>query len=281
MLPYCFIDGEIQEYKNARISPGDIGVLRGFAVFDFFRVYNRIPFYFDNHFERLKKSAELYDLRLNIDKSGLLDAVDKLCTKNNCSNAHVRVVLTGGETVNGIEPSKSRLIVLFEEFKEFPKEFFDTGVKIITFSHQRSYPQAKTSQYIEAVLLQKRLKEENAIEILYLDDDIVRECSTSNIFIVKNHCLITPSDEILNGITRESVINLAKNNGINIDVREIKIQELFEADEVFLTATNKKVMPIVKIDNKMVCDGRVGDLTKKLMDLYNEEIKSLTGYQIK
>ncbi len=268
MYKYCFFNGKIINSDKPLLMLNDIAVLRGYAAFDFMRIYNSKPFQFKDHMKRFRNTSKLMGLKLSFSDSEISKALTQLISKNKDYDYQVRFVLTGGETKNGLEPSNPIFYILFEKLKDIPDSVYKNGAKLITQEHQRILPYAKNSNYMQAVLLQKKRKKEKAIEILYTYDGKVLEASTSNIFIVKNSILYTPKDNILKGITRKLVIEISKKLKYEIVEKEILIEELFGADEVFLTATNKKVLPVVKIDSKIIKDGKVGNVTKKLLEEY-------------
>jgi branched-chain amino acid aminotransferase len=279
---YCFLNGKIIETAKASLPINDISILRGFGVFDFFRIYSGQPFFFEDHFDRFVNSAKSLGLKIPYSKKELLITIQKLVNKNTNEsknqNFHVRMVLTGGPVKNGLEPSKPNLLILFEYFKDYPKSYFEKGQKIITFEHQRFLPQSKTTNYMQAVMLQPLKKKAQAIEILYVNKGIVTECTTSNIFFIKNGVLYTPIDDILQGITKKIVIDLANKLNIQVISKIVSLKDLYDADEVFLTATNKKVLPIVQINDILIGagdkKGKSGQISLKLLESYNNLLKN-------
>ncbi|MEX0910290.1 MAG: aminotransferase class IV [Candidatus Paceibacterota bacterium] len=274
MSPYCYIDGQVKKITQANLPVTDLAILRGFAVFDFARIYNQKPFYLKDHFTRFIKSARILGLAVPISLIDLEKIIKKLLQKNKLVDASIKMVLTGGKTVDGISIQKntSNFFILMDEQHHLPAGYFTTGTKLITYNHQRVLPRAKNSSYIPAVMLQAKKKKAGAVEILYLNNNLVLECTTSNIFLIKNKVLITPKDNILQGITRKIVIALARRHKIKVEEREVSSAELFTTDEVFITATNKLVCPIVKIDQTRINKGKVGDITFNLLESYRKLI---------
>lgn len=269
---YCYFNGKIQPVVKTGLSLSDLGVLRGYGVFDFLRTYNRKPFYFKDHFFRFKKSAKLLGLKVPISSDECLDVLNELLIKNNLAEASFRLVLTGGESVDGLSPgSKNTFFILVEDIYELPKNVFIKGSKLITCSHKRLFPESKNLNYITAVMLQTKKKKAGAIEVLYVDDGFISEATTSNIFMIKQGVLYTTKKEILQGITRKIVIKLAKKI-LPVIEKDISLNELFEADECFITATNKKIVPIINIDGKKISNGKPGVITKELMKLLDDLI---------
>lgn len=272
MHPYCFFNGKITRSNKPLIKVNDISILRGFAAFDFMRVYNKKPFQFKDHMARFKNTAKVMGLKNPFSDAEILKAIKILIQKNKSNDYQVRFILTGGETKNGLEPSIPVFYILFEKLIDLPKSNYENGTKLITHEYQRLLAETKNSNYMQAVLLQKKKTKEKAVEILYVWNSAVLEASTSNIFIIKNKVLITPNENILKGITRKLVIEIAKKLKYKVIEKQITIEELFSADEIFLSATNKKVLPVVQIDSKIINDGKVGEVTKRFLNEYNKLI---------
>ncbi len=273
MKKYCYINGKITDEKNACISPHDLGILRGYGVFDFMCTANDKPFLINDHWLRLKNSASHLDMRLPISKKEYIVLLDKLLKKNNYKNSAIRTVLTAGISENDITvPKKPTFYILIHNIDKLlpTKRIYTDGAKIITHEFARDNHVSKTTNYIEAIKQQKEKNRQGAIEILYTNKNTILECTTSNIFIVKNNKLLTPKDGILPGITRKLVIEIAKKNNISISEQKITKAQLLSADEVFLTGSAKHILPITKIDTTKIGNGKPGMLTKEISELYNQ-----------
>ena len=173
--------------------------------------------------------------------------------------------------MSGIEYDKAKptFYILAEEYVSLPAVLYTSGASLITHEHQRFLPEYKTINYITAVQLQKERKEKGAIEILFVSNGLVLEAATSNIFIVKDGVVITPKNNVLMGITRRVTIELAQKI-YKVVERDVTTLELFSADEVFITASYKEIVPIVSVDSKVISDGKVGKVTQSLMKLFKE-----------
>lgn len=273
MYKYGYLNDKIIQTDKPQLFLDDIGILRGFSSFDFLRIYNSHPFEIKDHYLRFVKSSKILGLKVPISQKQLEQILKTLLSKNKIKDAHVRIVLTGGKTVGGILPSKPNLFILLETLKDLPPTLFKKGGKLITFDHQRLFAEAKTTNYLQAVVLQREKNKFGAIEILYINRGKVLEPTTSNIFLVNKNTIITPKENILEGVTRKTVIKLAKKAGYGVVEKNILESELYKADEVFITATNKKVLPIVQINNKKIGNGKVGEVSKELNNLFGEYIK--------
>jgi branched-chain amino acid aminotransferase len=272
-----YINGKFLDEKEAKISVYDLGLLRGYAVFDFLRTYNQKPFYLDDHLKRLLNSAKLIGLKHNYNLKFLRKITLQTLKKNIKKGLeyNIRIILTGGNSKDFITPSKPNLIVMITPLKKLDEKLYQKGGKLITKISERILPQAKTIIYAEAVKFMQEAKKKGAVEVLLLDKNKkILECTTSNFFAVIDGKLITPSTEkILSGITRKIVINLAKKLKISFIERDIYFNEIKKFDEAFITASNKEILPIIKIDNFKI-SSQPGPITKTLMSQFKELTKN-------
>lgn len=267
MNKYCFLNGKILPLAEAKVGVEDIGLLRGYGIYDGLAVFNSKVFHFADHWNRLLSGAHILNLNVPITEEKAEKIIEELAVKNGfIERANVRIILTGGQTLGGIEYdfAEPTFYILVEKWEALPPELYENGAKLVTYRHMRELPEYKTTNYIRAVNLQNWRKEEKAIEILYTYDGEVLECATSNIFIIKNKTLITPAENMLKGITRKVVLQLAGEK-YKIEERIVREEELKTADEIFITSSFKDIVPVVKIDDFEVADGRVGPITKDLM----------------
>jgi len=266
----CYFNGKICDLKDVRISPYDIGLLRGYGVFDVMCTANGKPFLFDEHFARLKKFAKEIKLELPFSREEFGRILNKLLKANGFKKSTIRTVLTGGPSSNAYVPDgKPTCFILIEKFAPLPKEAYEKGMGVVTLGFGRQFPEIKITNYLEAIRNQDIKNKKGAAEITYIQDGKVLENSTSNIFIFKGDILVTAKDGILRGATRNLVVKLAKKR-FKVEEREVSEKEFREAREVFMTGSNKDVVPVVKIDGKKVGDGKVGKNTKAIMELFRE-----------
>lgn len=269
MAKYCYCNDKIISLTHAQVSISDIGLLRGYGVFDLLRTYHGKPFHFDEHYKRLVMSAKALGLQVPLSKNALQNIVIKLLLKNKFPESNIRIVLTGGKTINGMEFNKKNqnFFILIEPLHAIPQSIYTKGVKLITHEYQREFPKAKTLNYLTAVALNEKRKKAKAFEVLYTQKGNILEASTSNIMLFKNGKLITPKENVLIGITRNCVLKLAK-SAYDVNERSISMRELLKADEVFITATNKAIIPVAQIDDKKIGTGKIGKHTRYLMDMF-------------
>ena len=273
MRTFCYLNGKILPLEKASVSVYDIGLLRGFAIYEALVTYNRKPFQLDDHLTRFRRSAKSLALKIPDSDSKIRATINELVRRSIPKNkeAIIRFILTGGKAIDGIdyEYEKPTFYILVEDFNELPKKYLENGCSLIMFEQQRQFAESKTTNYIQAVLLQKARKKGGALEILYVSNGKVLEASTSNFFIVKNNTVITAKSGILKGITRKVTIDLAKSH-FPLKEREIKVKELYSADEAFITSSFKDVVPVVKIGSRRIGNGKVGPVTNEIMRLFKE-----------
>ena len=256
-------DGRWVDGDKVTVSAFDISLLRGYGVFDFLRTYGNKPFRLNDHLQRFVNSVKKFKLRLPLTKEKLGEIIIEGIAKNDYQETNVRMILTGGVSKDSLTPGRSSLIILFTPSHPYPSKYYRQGIKVITKKYVRPDPEVKSLNYIKAVKWLAQAKEEKAVEVLYLDDQgRISEATTSNFFAVIEGALITPRKNILFGITRKVVLEIAKKIKILVQERELKIGDF---EEAFLTASNKEIMPVVKIDDWLIGSGRVGKITKKIM----------------
>ena len=261
-----YVDGRFVPSDEATVPINDLALLRGYGIFDFLKTYNGKPFFLKEHIARLQQSAAQIGLALPWSRQELIDIVRQTLDQNNQSESNVRIVVTGGSSPDFITPQgKPRLLVLVTPLTQQPQWWYTQGVKIITIESGRNFPAAKSIDYIAATVALQRARHQNAVEAVYIDrEGYVLEGTTSNLFIISGDRLITPAREILNGITRQVVLELAKGS-CEIEIRDIKTNELYSAAEVFITGSNKEIVPVIRIDDTVIGNGKPGERTKVLM----------------
>ena len=271
-MNHCFLNGKIVSIDEAKVSVLDIGLMRGYGVYDGLAAINGKPFRFADHWQRFTNSAHALSLNIPITEEGCEKKVIELLEKSGLSNtrANVRMILTGGQTISGIEYDfeNPTFFITVEKWQPLGQELYSQGAKLVTYRYKREMPEHKTINYITGVMLQSWKKEEGAIEVLYTYDGEVLECATSNICIVKDGKLVTPAENVLGGITLKAAFELASEMGLETERRIIHESELREADEVFITSSFKDIVPVVKIDDfevgKGEGKGKVGYVAEKL-----------------
>ncbi len=276
--PIFYLNGKFVPKSKAIVSVYDLGWVRGYGVFDYIITYDGgKPFMMMNHLNRLKRSAELIGLKLPFTQERLQQIIVRVLKKNrNGKEKSIRIVVTGGVSENTLTvPKKPTLAILVNDRKPYPIDFYKKGIKVIIYDYNRESPQAKSLNYIHGVKAMNLAAREDAYEAIYVNKkaDRVYEATTSNLFLVKNKKVVTPNGDTLPGITRELIIKISS-KFFPTQVREVKIKELYDANELFITASNKEIMPVVKVDNKVIGKGIPGEVTKKIMSEFRKFVDS-------
>ena len=275
MILYAYINGKIFSAEKAVVSVSDLGLLRGYAVFDYLRTYHLKPFLLNDYLERFFNSAKGLHLQIPLHKKQLTELIDELIKWGNLKeDVGIRLLITGGNSDDSMTVKKPNLIILIETFNPFPEKYFTDGVRLITNKFHREIPQIKMTNYINSIRQQEEKKKKNAYDILYCHDNKVLETSRNNFFIFKGKTLVTAKENVLPGITRKYILSLAKKE-FDIEEREMELKELKEASETFATGTTRAIVPVTQIDKLKIGNGKVGKNTKLLMQLFNEKISVL------
>lgn len=272
------MDGQWVDEQDLKISAFDLSVLRGFGVFDFLRTYHHVPFELDTHVDRLFDSAKAIGLDAPWDRNQIKELVKIGIEKNqNGQDLEVRIVATGGVSSDFITPGKPSLIMIFHPLTTYPGECYTEGVKVITFSSKRFLPASKSLNYLAAVVATRQAHGEGAVEALYVDEQgRINEGTTSNFLAVVGDSLITPPvSEILLGVTREVIIKLAASEGIKMEEKPLYVRDISQFQEAIITSTTKEIMPVVKINDQIVGDGKVGPITRRLANSFKSFVNSI------
>jgi len=243
----------------------ELSFLRGFAIFDFFGVRGGIPLFIEDYLDRFYRSAELVGLKVPVERPQLLSDITELIQRNSLRKAYCKIILTGGYSPDGFRIGSPNIYIMPQELVEHPEERYLNGVKIITDEYKREMPEVKTTNYMRAIMKVPEMDRANAVEVLYHDGGLIRECSRCNFFLIKDAKVITPASEILKGITRKQILSIAQAD-YEVEERDVHIDELKDADEAFITSSTKMLFPIVEIDDIVIGEGSPGEITKDLLD---------------
>ncbi len=272
---WWYVDGRWVHPHEATISMNDVAVLRGYSAFESLRTYDRRPFHLEEHLNRLYRSAELIDLEIPWSREHITRLVYEIIERNTYKHAAIRLFVTGGETEDSILPiGKPVLALLVTPLGERDMERFARGFKVITTTLQRVAPDAKTTNYLEAIRALKEAVRRDAVDALFVNaQGHVLEATRSNFFVFSGDTLVTPREGVLMGITRNVVLELAR-GVFPIEERPISLAELPHVDEAFITSSSKEIMPVIRIDDLIIGDGTPGRRTYALEQRFIEMIES-------
>ena len=282
MSEIVYLNGSLIPRSQASISALDYGFLYGYGLFETMRAYGGRVFRLDNHLRRLARSAEV--LGLPIGTLNLEDAVMDTIQANQLSEARIRIAISIGEGGMVPDPStcnRPTVLILAGHYQPYPEEVYQKGFRAVVSSIHRNsgspLSRLKSANYLESLLARQEARAAGVNEALCLNEKgFLAEASMSNIFLVTNGILRTPGQEsgILPGITRETILELASPLGINTLEDNIRLDELSQAEEAFLTNSLIEVMPLTELEGKPIGSGRPGSVTERLMAAYRELVRT-------
>ena len=275
MAQKIWLDGNLVDPKDAKITVFDHGLLYGDGVFEGIRVYSGRVFELDAHVVRLYESAKAIRLGMSMTQEQMAQAVRETVEANNIRDGYVRLVVTRGAGTLGLNPficEKSSVIIIAGSIQLYPEELYETGMKVISATTVRNHPlaippQVKSLNYLNNILAKIEALDSNVPEaVMYNHEGYVAEATGDNVFIVKKGIIYTPPDEAgaLGGITRGIVIKLARKEGLQVVEKNLTRFDLYVSDEFFLTGTAAEVIGIVEIDGRVIGDGKPGPITSQL-----------------
>lgn len=276
-----YMNGKFVDRSKAVVSVFDHGLLYGDGVFEGIRSYNGLIFKLRDHIDRLFESAHTIMLKIPLGKNELLEAVKATVRENKLSNAYIRLIVTRGEGDLGLDPRKCSqpcIIVIADKIQLYPKDLYEKGLALITVATQRNVPEALNPQIKSLNYLNNILAKIEAITagfeeaVMLSHSGYVTEATGENLFIVKGKQLLTPPPYIgvLRGITRQTVMELG--SSMRLDVREelLTRHDLFNSDEVFLTGTAAEIVPVSRIDGRIIGSGKPGPITRRLQQQFRK-----------
>jgi len=279
-----YINGKFYSKADAVISVYDHGLLYGDGVFEGIRAYGGRIFKFKEHIDRLYESAKTIMLKIPISKSTLMEEVIRTVRANGLKDAYIRLVVTRGIGQLGLNPfhcGKPQIIIIADKIVLYPKAFYEKGLSVVTVPTQRNIaeavnPRIKSLNYLNNILAKIEACNAGVHEAIMLNPSgYVAECTGDNIFIVKKGVIKTPPlyMGILEGITRDVIIRLARQFGIEAVETIFTRHDLFNADECFLTGTAAELIPVVKVDERVIGTGKPGAITRKLTAAFHELVR--------
>ncbi len=285
-----YIDGEFYDKENAKISVFDHGLLYGDGVFEGIRFYNGRVFRIEEHIDRLFDSARAIALNIGLEKSAVIEATLETIRQNKLQDGYIRLVVTRGVGDLGLNPMlcpKASMIIIASKITLYSAEKYENGLDVVTCAtrripHGALSPMVKSLNYLNNVMAKIEAQNAGAGEGLMLNEQgFVSECTGDNIFIIKNGVISTPpiAAGALAGVTRAVVFDLAAEFGIPIREPMMTRYDIFTADECFLTGTAAEVIPAVKLDTRLIGDGKPGPITQRLIGRFRE-LTASTGTPI-
>jgi len=275
-----FIDGKYFDESNARISVFDHGLLYGDGIFEGIRAYNGRVFKLKEHIDRLFYSAKAIMLTIPMSHADLMAAVVEVCRQNKLHDGYIRLVVTRGIGTLGLGPNRCKnpsVIIIADKIQLYPSELYRNGMEIITVPtvrnlHSALNPAIKSLNYLNNIMAKIEASNGGCEEALLLNaEGYIAECTGDNVFIVKEEHVMTPplSAGALYGITRRVVMEMAEESGFKVSEPNLTRYDLFNADECFLTGTGAELVPVVKVDGRVIGSGKPGPITERLVTQYH------------
>lgn len=281
MSQKVYLNGELVEKDEAKVSVWDHGFLYGDGIFEGIRAYNGRIFRFEQHIDRLYESAKAIMLDIPLTKEEMEEAVIETIQANELEDCYIRLVVSRGVGDLGLNPEscpESNVIIIASDIELYPEKFYKEGLEVVTVPTRRNIPEAlnpriKSLNYLNNILAKLEANRAGVLEAVMLNNEgYVAECTGDNIFIIKDDTLITPPvfAGALKGIKRDVVLEIAPKLGLEVKEELFTRHDLYTADECFLSGTAAEVIPVVKIDDRDIADGTPGDYTWDLIDSFRE-----------
>lgn len=285
-----YIDGKFYPEEEAKISVFDHGLLYGDGVFEGIRAYEGRVFKLEEHLRRLEDSAKAILLKIPLNRHEMRAAVLETCQRNKMKAGYLRLVVTRGKGYLGLSPDRCKkptVIIIASELELYPEKYYREGLRVVTVPTWRNSPAAldpaiKSLNYLNNILAKIEGQQAGAQEVILLNPQgMVAECSGDNIFLIRDQVLITPklSSGALNGITRNTVLEIAQEAGWKTREDDVRRYDLFTAEEMFLTGTGAEVIPVVEVDGRAIGTGKPGKHTADLIRRYHQLVTT-TGTKI-
>jgi len=260
---YAIVNNELLPANQATLAVNDLAIQRGYGIFDFFKTINHTPIFLEDHLDRFYQSASILQLPVSYSREELKVLFDRLMAQNQLPDSGIRITLTGGYAADGYTITTPNLIITQQALPD-NKGLHTTGIRLVTYPHQRQLPAAKSIDYLMAVWLQSFVKQQEAQDVLYHQNNEVSECPRSNFFIVtKDDTIKTPAHRILQGVIRKQVLQLAAGR-YAVEEKPITLDDIYRAKEAFITSTTKSILPVVKVDGQPIGAGIPGEITTAL-----------------
>ena len=280
-----FLNGNFVDKEDAKVSIFDHGLLYGDGVFEGIRSYSRRVFRFDEHIDRLYRSAKSIKLKVPMSKEELKAKTIEALKINGLDDAYIRIVVTRGVGDLGLDPRKCKdptVFIIADKIALYPDELYKNGLPIVIAKTRRNHPKCmnprtKSLNYLNNILGKIDAIDAGTEEALMLSvEGYIAECTGENVFVVNNGELFTPPFEhgALEGITQKAVIELAGKRGIKTEFKKMFPTEILEAEECFLTGTAAEIIPVVKLDGRDIGTGKPGKITTQLLQDFRELTKT-------
>ncbi len=274
-MAVAFIKNKFVSLQEAALPVTDLAVQRGVGLFETLRTYHKIPFTLDERLRRLVRGAKSLGFNLRHSPQEIRAKVLAGLKKIKAREVLIKIILTGGDSHTLLPEGPARLIILFRPLKAWPARFYKTGIKVATTRFSRMLPEFKSLSYLSASYAQRQARNRGFVEaVLRNEKNEVLEGTTFNFAVIKKQQLITPREGILDGVTMNLVLRLARRAGLVVARRPIKYREFPQVDEAFIASATREVIPVVWVDKFKIGTGRPGPYSQKLLAAYRQNAQN-------
>ncbi|RMF21247.1 MAG: amino acid aminotransferase, partial [Bacteroidetes bacterium] len=267
-------NGTLLPKEDVVLHCHDLSILRGYGLFDFFLVRDFQPLFLEDYLDRFEASARFLRLPLAMSRQALRQAIEQLIACNGRADAAIRLVLTGGYSMDGYRPAEPNFLILEHPYPARDERAYQQGVRLLSFPYVRTFPTVKTTNYAVGIHQLPRLQRAGAVDVLFHQDGWLSETQRANFFIVAEDGVVaTPAEGILRGVTRKQVLALARQR-FPVEERPVHMEELKRAREAFLTSSTKGVLPVVQVDDIVIGDGKPGPCSQTLGRAFQERVEA-------
>lgn len=261
----CFCNNRFLPLDDASLPVNDLGYQRGYGIFDFLRVAGETPLYMEDHLSRFFYSANEMHLPVKQTKEELKNIILQLINANRLPYSGIRIMLSGGSSPDGYQIKEPNLVIVQVPLAAPPDQLLLPGYKVVSYPHQRQMPHVKTTDYLMAIWLQPWVKKQGADDVLYHNNGNITEFPRSNFFLVTDdQIIVTPGKNMLKGVTRKQILQVAANNGLTVQEKDISLNDVRQAKEAFISSSTKRVIPIRQLDDVLFAPYSADSVTAKL-----------------
>lgn len=268
-MGYVIFNGKLIPENEAKLSIMDLALVRGYGIFDFFKTVHGIPVFLEDNLDRFYQSAELMDLPVNYSRDELKAQIKSLMEANMIPDSGIKILLTGGYSNDGYSIGEPNLIISQQALKR-NLVLESKGLKLLPFHYHRPFSLVKSIDYVMGIQALKAAKSQGADDVVYIQNGLISECPRANFFLIsQDGKLLTAGEDVLQGITRKKIIELAKTIMV-VEVRNISIEDIASASEAFISSTTKNITPVTALLGYKEFSPVAGPLTKRLQELLQE-----------
>lgn len=262
----CYFNGKIIPFAECNVHVSDLQFQRGYGIFDYFRAKDDHIQWLDDYLDRFFNSLLISEFEIDLSRNDIKSILSEIQKRNGMKESGFKIMVTGGYSEDlGSVDGKPNVLILNIPFKKTDISLIEKGVNLITCDYVRPFAEVKTLNYFTSLRLHKKKKEFNAVDVLY-HNDLISETSRANIFFIKGDSIYTPKNNILKGITRKHILELVP----YIRIEDIPTNKLFDFDEIFISGSNKDILPVTNIDGKNIADGKPGKITRELISAFEK-----------